>query len=305
MNKPVTVRRSGHAEGHHRAAARLAQGLSAPGGRARPARAAARDHARRRRQASRRCRSTTPPAPTPITTSPSTSRRASSAHAHRMGQGARRRRGIRGPADQAGRQRQRHRQAPRAQFPEHAEAVARASTARRSRNTNWPRAGIITKEMIYVAERENLGRKTACSTARRRRSPTARASAPSVPAVRHAGIRARRDRARPRHHPVQHQPRRTRADDHRPQLPDQDQRQYRQLGRHLLGRGRSREDGVGDPLGRRHGDGPLHRPQHPQHARMDPPQLAGPDRHRADLPGAGEGRRRSGQARLGVSTRTR
>ena len=34
-------------------------------------------------------------------------------------------------------------------------------------------------------------------------------------------------------------------------------------------------------------------------------QFAGPDRHRADLSGAGEGRRRSGQARLGVSTRTR
>ena len=58
--------------------------------------------------------------------------------------------------------------------------------------------------------------------------------------------------------------------------------------RHLLGRGGSRQDGVGDPLGRRHGDGPLHRPQHPQHPRMDPPQLAGADRHRADLSGAGE-----------------
>ena len=44
----------------------------------------------------------------------------------------------------------------------------------------------------------------------------------------------------------------------------------------------------------------VHRPQHPQHARMDHPQRALPDRHRADLPGAGEGRRRSRQARLGV-----
>ncbi len=33
------------------------------------------------------------------------------------------------------------------------------------------------------------------------------------------------------------------------------------------------------------------RPQHPRHARMDRPQLARPDRHRAHLPGAGEGRR--------------
>ena len=116
----------------------------------------------------------------------------------------------------------------------------------------------------------------------------------------HAGIRAFGNRARPRHHPVQHQSRRTRADDHRPQLPGEDQRQYRQLGRHLLGRGRSREDGVGDPLGRRHGDGPLHRPQHPQHARMDPAQFAGADRHRSYLSGAGESRRRSRQARLGM-----
>src|ERR1700761_9592474 len=43
--------------------------------------------------------------------------------------------------------------------------------------------------------------------------------------------------ARPRDHPLQHQPRRTRADDHRPQFSHQDQRQYRQLRGHLLGRG--------------------------------------------------------------------
>ena len=44
------------------------------------------------------------------------------------------------------------------------------------------------------------------------------------------------------------------------------------------------------PLGLRHGDGPVHRPQHPHHPRMDHPQFAGADRHRADLPGAGKGR---------------
>ncbi len=152
--------------------------------------------------------------------------------------------------------------------------------------------------MIYIAARENLGRK-----AQLERAEAALADGESFGAVdagvRHARVRARRGRARARHHPVQHQPRRARADDHRPQLPDQDQRQYRQLGRDLLGRGGGREDGVGDPLGRRHRHGPLHRPQHPQHARMDHPQLAGADRHRADLPGAGEGQRRSGQARLG------
>ena len=44
-------------------------------------------------------------------------------------------------------------------------------------------------------------------------------------------VRARRGRARPRHHPGQHQPPRARADDHRPQLPGEDQRQHRQLRR--------------------------------------------------------------------------
>ena len=80
---------------------------------------------------------------------------------------------------------------------------------------------------------------------------------------------------------------------------DQDQRQYRQLRRDLERRGGGGEDGVGDPLGRRHRHGPLHRAQHPPDAGMDHPQFAGADRHGADLSGAGEGARRSGQARLG------
>ena len=162
----------------------------------------------------------------------------------------------------------------------------------------FARAGIVTKEMIYVAARENLGRKSMLE-----RAEAALADGESFGASLPAFITPEfvRDeiRARPRDHPGQHQPRRTRADDHRPQLPGEDQRQYRQLRGHVFGRGGNREDGVGDPLGRRHGDGPLHRPQHPQHPRMDPPQFAGADRHRADLSGAGEGRRRSGQARLG------
>ena len=49
---------------------------------------------------------------------------------------------------------------------------------------------------------------------------------------RHARVRARRGRARPRDHAGQHQPPRERADDHRPQLPGEDQRQHRQLGGH-------------------------------------------------------------------------
>ncbi len=119
------------------------------------------------------------------------------------------------------------------------------------------------------------------------------------PRVRDAGVRAQRGGARARDHSGQHQPRRARADGDRPQFPRQGQRQHRQFGGELGRRRGGREDGVGDPLGRRHGHGPLDRPQHPQHPLLDRAQFAGPDRHGADLPGAGEGRRRPAQARLG------
>ena len=86
-------------------------------------------------------------------------------------------------------------------------------------------------------------------------------------------VRARRGRARPRDHPVEHQSPRARADDHRPQLPGEDQRQHRQLRRVVVDRGRGREAAVGDAVGRRHGDGPLDRQEHPRDARVDRPQL--------------------------------
>ena len=113
------------------------------------------------------------------------------------------------------------------------------------------------------------------------------------------GVRARRGRARPRDHPGQHQPPRARADDHRPQLPGEDQRQHRQLRGALVDRRRSREAPVGDAVGRRHGDGPVDRQEHPRDARVDHPELAGADRHRADLPGAREGRRPARGPHLG------
>ena len=46
-------------------------------------------------------------------------------------------------------------------------------------------------------------------------------------------------------------------------------------------------------------------PQHPRHPRMDHPQQPRADRHRADLPGAGEGRRRRRGPRPGRSSATR
>ena len=106
------------------------------------------------------------------------------------------------------------------------------------------------------------------------------------------GVRARRDRPRPRDHAQQHQPPGKRADDHRPQLPDQDQREHRQLARCRSGIAEEVEKLVWSI--RWGGDTVMdlsHRQAHPRDARVDHPQLAGADRHRADLPGAGEGRR--------------
>ena len=208
------------------------------------------------------------------------------APARRLDQRARGRRGLPGTQGAAGRQRAERRGQGRApEFPQR-RAPLRARGGRAVTQLAYARAGIITPEMEYVAIRENIGRAQRAG-GRARRQVLGR----QHPGLRDPGVRARRGRRRPRHHPGEHQPPGVRADDHRPQLPGEDQRQHRQLRGDLLhGRG-SRQDGVGDPLGRRHGHGPVHRAQHPQHPRMDRAQLAGADRHRADLPGAGEGRR--------------
>jgi phosphomethylpyrimidine synthase len=110
---------------------------------------------------------------------------------------------------------------------------------------HYARQGIVTPEMEFVAIRENqrldemradprYAKLLKQHPARVRRQP-ARGD--------HAGVRARRGRAGPRDHPGQHQPPGARADDHRPQLPREDQRQHRQLGGDLVDRGRGREDG--------------------------------------------------------------
>ena len=116
------------------------------------------------------------------------------------------------------------------------------------------RLGVVTKEMIYVAERENLGRKQQLD-----RAEAARADGESfgaaVPLFIMPSSCATRSRAA-RHHPGQYQPRRARADGDRPELPHQDQRQHRQQRGDVERRGGSRQDGVVDPLGRRHRHGP-------------------------------------------------
>ena len=215
-----------------------------------------------------------------------------------MGQGARRRRGISGPRHQAGGQRQCRRFACREILYRASQAAARPRRPQDHAVGIRPRRDHNQGDDLCRDPREP--RAQATTGARRGGACRRRELWRFGAGVRDAGIRALRDRPRPRHHPLQHQPCRTRADDHRPQLPHQDQRQYRQLGGDVVGRRGSRQDGVGDPLGRRHRDGPLHRPQHPHHARVDPAQLAGADRHRAHLSGAGEVRRRSGQTDLGA-----
>ncbi len=143
--------------------------------------------------------------------------------------------------------------------------IRRAKPGANVSQMHYARRGEITPEMEFIAMREGVD----------------------------AGIRARRSRARPRDHSGEHQSSRKRTDDHRPQLPREDQREHRQLGRHLDDRRRSREDDVGDALGRRHGDGSFDRQEHPRNARVDSAQLARADRHGADLSGARKSQRQS------------
>ena len=134
-----------------------------------------------------------------------------------------------------------------------ASACLRAKPGANVSQMHYARRGIITPEMEYVADpRESRPRGRA-------RAPraTAKDFGAAHPRLRHPRIRPRRGRPRPRDHPHQHQPPRSRADGDRPQLPGQDQRQHRQLRGRLRRRRRGRQDGLVDPLGRRHGDGPL------------------------------------------------
>ena len=168
----------------------------------------------------------------------------------------------------------------------------------------FARAGIITEEMIYVAHRENLAREKVLAGAEERLADGESFGADIPAFVTPEFVRDEIARGRaiiP-------------ANINHPEL------EPMAIGRNFLvkvnanignqrgelgRRGGSREDGVGDPLGRRHGDGPLDRAQHPQHPRLDPAQFAGADRHGADLSGARKGRRRSARSSTGKCSRTR
>ena len=137
----------------------------------------------------------------------------------------------------------------------------------------WARKGVITKEMIYVAERKNLGRKTLLDVAQAAHDDGESFGALVPLSSRRTSCATRWRAAAPSFR--QHQSRRARP---------------MAIGRDLLTKinanigtppsplrwKRKWKDGVGDPLGRRHGDGPFHRPQPPQHPRMDSSQRAVP-----------------------------
>ncbi len=179
-----------------------------------------------------------------------------------------------------------------------------ASPAREARRHRSPRC---TTRAAASSRRRWSSSPSARTRARSRRAAAGIGSPPALraelrrrpPGDHHARVRPRRGGARPRDHSRQHQPPGDRADDHRPQLPGEDQRQHRQLRGVLVDRRGGGEDALGDPLGRRHGDGSVHRQEHPRDARVDPAQLAGADRHGADLPGARKGRRQGRGPDLG------
>ena len=141
----------------------------------------------------------------------------------------------------------------------------RAKTGANVSQMHYARRGIVTPEMEFVAIRENQLRAEMVAQlpeSVRRQHP--RAELRRVHSRDdHPGVRPRRGGARARDHPQQHQSSRVRADDHRPQLSREDQCQHRQLSGVVVDRRGSREDDVGDPLGRRHGDGPVDRQEHP------------------------------------------
>ena len=121
---------------------------------------------------------------------------------------------------------------------------AASTTARRRVRPSAPGLALARPREVL----RGRGNVTQMHYARRARSRRRWSSSRSARACRAELVRER-GRARPRDHPGQHQPPRVRADDHRPQLPREDQRQHRQLGRRLLDRGGGREDDAGRRAG--------------------------------------------------------
>ena len=173
------------------------------------------------------------------------------------------------------------------QFPSRPYAL-RAKAGVAVTQLEYARQGIVTPEMEFVAIRENMRREK--SDAFIRDGEDFGAEIPDFVTPEFVRSEVARGRAiipANINHPE------LRADDHRPQFPGQDQRQYRQLGRAASQhRRRSREDACGrSKLGRRTPSWTCP-PASNIHAiaRVDPAQQSGADRHGAHLPGIGEGR---------------
>ena len=186
----------------------------------------------------------------------------------------------------------------------------RAGRARRPAGPAAAEAGLdsrsaTSRRSSAPAPTDDLGRR--CAAAARSRSSTTRGAARSRRRCRvhrpargpERGVRPRRGGARPRDRAREHQSSRARADDHRPQLPREDQREHRQLRRAFVDRRGGGEAALGDALGRRHGDGSVDRQGHSRDARVDSAQRARAHRHGAHLSGAREGGRTSRSAHLG------
>jgi phosphomethylpyrimidine synthase len=165
-------------------------------------------------------------------------------------------------------------------FPNVRRQVLRAKAGANVSQMHYARKGIITPEMEYVAVRENLGREMIANHIRDGQDWGAQIPDYVTPEwVRDEVARGRAIIPNNINHPESEPMAIGRA-----QLPGQDQRQHRQLGGRQRCRLRSRQDGLVDPLGRRHGDGPLDRAQHPRHPRMDHPQQPGANRDSPYLP---------------------
>ena len=121
-------------------------------------------------------------------------------------------------------------EARRAALRPAAQAAPRASRAERHADALRAPRHHHAGDGIHRDPREPAARSDARATAGVGHAPACRAKLRRRdPETHHARVRARRSRARPRDHPDQHQPPGNRADDHRPQLPGEDQRQHRQL----------------------------------------------------------------------------
>jgi phosphomethylpyrimidine synthase len=152
-------------------------------------------------------------------------------------------------------------------FPGLHRAPRRALPGRNVSQMHYARQGLITPEMEYIAIRENLQRREYIESLKASgpdrcqdgRSPRAPAPGPELrcihppPKSPPSSCAMKWPAGAPSSRPTSIT--RRASDDHRPQLPGEDQRQHRQLRTRLVHRRGGRQDDLGHPLGRRHGDG--------------------------------------------------